>query len=127
MTEGYYIVMSNPTPGQDEEYDRWYGEEHMPQTVEQIDGMTGGQRFRRVDVDGLSSPFPRHMVAYSFDPVDAQLVNESLLRQRQEREAALAQGRQPKLYISDAMDMTSLQSGLFVPVGARVTGPRIRD
>lgn len=46
MATCFQFALSNPVPGQEEEFNRWYGTDHMTHTV-LIPGILGGQRFRR--------------------------------------------------------------------------------
>jgi hypothetical protein len=48
MATCYQFALSNPVPGQEEEFNRWYGTEHLHHGV-LTPGILAGQRFRRVD------------------------------------------------------------------------------
>lgn len=47
MATCFQFALSNPVPGQDEEFNRWYGTDHLIHGV-LTPGILGGQRFRRV-------------------------------------------------------------------------------
>ena len=47
MATCFQFALSNPVPGQEEEFNRWYGTDHLSHTV-LIPGILGGQRFQRV-------------------------------------------------------------------------------
>jgi len=48
MATCFQFALSNPVPGREDEFNRWYGTDHMTHTV-LIPGILAGQRFRRVD------------------------------------------------------------------------------
>src|SRR5262245_65090258 len=48
MPTCFQFALSNPVSGREEEFNRWYGTDHMIPTV-QVPGVLAGQRFRRVE------------------------------------------------------------------------------
>ena len=48
MATCYQFALSNPVPGQEEEFNRWYGTEHLTHGV-LTPGILAGQRFQRVE------------------------------------------------------------------------------
>ena len=48
MATCFQFALSNPVPGQEEEFNRWYGTDHLSHTV-LIPGILAGQRFRRIE------------------------------------------------------------------------------
>jgi hypothetical protein len=48
MATCYQFALSNPVAGQEEEFNRWYGAEHLSHGVLTL-GILAGQRFRRAD------------------------------------------------------------------------------
>jgi hypothetical protein len=48
MATCFQFALSNPVPRQEEEFDRWYGTDHLLHTV-LIPGILAGQRFRRAE------------------------------------------------------------------------------
>jgi hypothetical protein len=48
MATCFQFALSNPVPGQEEEFNRWYGTDHLFHTV-LIPGILAGQRFRRIE------------------------------------------------------------------------------
>ncbi len=47
------VVLTNPNPGGDEAFNRWYDEIHVPDVLNTIGGYVGARRFRRIE--GLPS------------------------------------------------------------------------
>jgi len=48
MATCFQFALSNPVPGREEEFNRWYGTDHLTHTV-LIPGILAGQRFQRVE------------------------------------------------------------------------------
>ena len=48
MATCFQFALSNPVSGQEEEFNRWYGTDHLIHSV-LIPGILAGQRFRRVE------------------------------------------------------------------------------
>ncbi len=49
------VVLTDPVPGQEDEYNRWYTETHIPELL-QTPGLVSAQRFRLADAGGGDSP-----------------------------------------------------------------------
>jgi hypothetical protein len=62
------IVFSNPTPGQDDEYNDWYNNIHLAEVVE-IPGFVAAQRFELSgdQLDGFPTSEHRYLSIYEFD------------------------------------------------------------
>jgi hypothetical protein len=127
MAEGMFLVMSDPYPGQDAEFDRWYIEEHMVQTMAAMPGLTYAQRFRRDDWIGIPARFPGYLTVYGVSDGGAEGVKVAVAHQRQELAAAMAANRLPaRLAISPTMNLESVSSGIFLPTSPRVMSPLAR-
>jgi hypothetical protein len=57
------LVMADITPALDEEFNRWYDEEHVPERLS-IPGFLGGRRFKAVEGE------PRYLALYDLKSVD---------------------------------------------------------
>jgi len=107
----YFMVMSNPTPGKDDDYNRWYDRIHAPVVIER-GNFIWAQRFELSPKHfGYGTPQlteRQYMVIFAIetDDLDASLA---------EVNKRLALPRNAK---SDAMDYRSLQS-----VSWRALGP----
>ncbi|MGE0387481.1 MAG: hypothetical protein AB7Q97_22355 [Gammaproteobacteria bacterium] len=51
MANYVLVVMTNPTPGNDAEYNRWYDEVHLPDVCN-VPGFNSARRFRLADGEG---------------------------------------------------------------------------
>jgi hypothetical protein len=127
MAEGIFLVMSDPYPGQDAEFDRWYVDEHMVETLAEMPGLTYAQRFRRDDWIGIPARFPGYLTVYGVGDGAAEHLKVAVARQREEVAAARAANRPPtRLAISPRMNLESLSSGIFLPTSPRVISPHAR-
>ena len=95
MATCFQFALSNPVPGQEVEFDRWYGTDHLIHTV-LIPGIVAGQRFRRVD-----GPWPSgrhdHLTLWEIDDPAFALA-----------ELAKARGT-AAMPISPSVDMSTVQ------------------
>jgi hypothetical protein len=84
------VVYSNAAEGQDEEYNRWYTETHLPEVVE-TDGFVAAQRFR------LSPLEPPQEEPYGYLAIYEVEGDVEAAR------AALDRGRSARVPVPDAM------------------------
>jgi hypothetical protein len=89
------FALSNPTPGNDAEFNRWYGTEHLQHGV-LTPGISAGQRFRRIE-----GPWPsgKHDYLMIWELDDPAFTLAELARARHVK----------KMTISSAIDMTTVQ------------------
>ncbi len=105
------LVFSNPAVGREDEFNRWYDQQHIPDILN-VPGFVAAQRFR------LSNPQPRpeqqkyaYAVVYDIETDDLDGTLSAL--------ASAAKG----MTMTDAMQRPALQS-VFSAVGPRVEIPR---
>jgi hypothetical protein len=95
MATCFQFALSNPVPGREQEFDRWYGTDHLTHTV-RIPGILAGQRFHRVD-----GPWPSgkhdHLTIWEIDDPAFALA-----------ELAKARGT-AAMPISPSVDMSTVQ------------------
>jgi hypothetical protein len=95
MATCYQFALSNPMPGQEDEFNRWYGTDHLTHGV-LTPGILGAQRFRRVD-----GPWPsgKHDYLTIWEMDDPTFALEQLAKAR-EGDA---------MPISPSVDMSTVQ------------------
>jgi len=71
MPQFAYVVLSNPVPGREDEYNDWYTNQHLGD-VTAVPGFVGAQRFRLVDADAEGAPQQRYMAIYSMETDDPE-------------------------------------------------------
>lgn len=90
------FALTNAAPGMDEEFNRWYSDEHLPRVLAAVPGLSAGQRFRRVD-----GPWPSgkhdYLLIWEMDHPGETLEQLAVVRNS---------GALPK---SPAIDMTTVQ------------------
>jgi hypothetical protein len=60
------VVLSNPVEGQEDDYNKWYDEQHLKDVLA-VDGVVSAQRFKVADL----TPVPhRYMAVYGIDADD---------------------------------------------------------
>lgn len=96
MPTSLQFALSNATVGMEDEFNRWYGDEHLSHGVH-VPGILAGQRFRRVE----SGPWPagKHDYLMIWEMDDPKFALEQL---------ALARGGE-HMPISPAIDMATVQ------------------
>jgi hypothetical protein len=107
MAKYTYVVMSNPTPGKEEEYNRWYTDQHLPDVLA-VPGFVAAQRFR---VDDPNSKLPhRYLALYEIETEDLSKAMADL------------NGRAgtPAMPLSDALDVNTVSATIFAPITGRV-------
>lgn len=107
MAKYSFVVLSNPTPGNEAEYNRWYNEQHLPDVLA-VPGFVAAQRFRRDDPD--SQLKYSYMAIYEIESDDVAKTMADL------------NGRAgtPAMQLSDAIDLAGVSTTLFSPVTGRV-------
>lgn len=100
-----FVVMTNAVDGQDEEFNRWYSETHLPDLLK-IPGVVAAQRFQLSQVQRSNAPMPyRYMAIYDIVTDDLKAVADEIGR-RSGTEAMI---------LSDAMDVEKISS-IFEPL-----------
>ncbi|MBS45645.1 MAG: hypothetical protein CMH83_21225 [Nocardioides sp.] len=120
------VVLSNAEPGRDEEFNRWYDEQHVPDTVQKLDSIVSGRRYRRLDLQGAPSHPFRYLAVYEIPDDELDSARQQFVDQRAERVEALAAGREPLIPVSDAISPDVLV-GFFAPTGTPVVGGSARE
>jgi hypothetical protein len=107
-SRGRIVVLSNPAPGKEKEYDRWYQDVHLADVVA-VPGVSAAQRFALAgDVDGAPHRF---LALYDIDGDPADVWAE--IRRRAGTDA---------MRLSDAVDRSSTSTTLWRAHGEPVSG-----
>lgn len=109
----YLLVLSNPTPGAETEYNRWYDEQHVPDVLK-VAGMVSAQRYRLSDVQLGPTPAQRYLVIYTIETADLDAAYREVIER-------LADGRTA---MSRSFDGGSAQMYTFTPLGPRIFADR---
>ena len=71
------VVLSEPTPGQEDEYNRWYNDVHLGEVV-RVPGFVSAQRFSLHTPMGGEFPH-KYLSIYEIDCDDPQQVLDALV------------------------------------------------
>ena len=111
MTRYNLVVLSNPVAGQEDEYNRWYSEQHL-QDVLAIPGVIAAQRFRIADESAGAAH--RYLALYELETDQlAQVLGELGKR-----------AGTPAMPISAALDVTGVSMTPFVAITRRLEAAR---
>jgi hypothetical protein len=98
------VVLTNALPGQDEAFNAWYDERHVPDLLQKVDGVVAAQRFRRVDGVLFNKKCPwGYLALYDIPQGEAKRALDAILWSRAERAEAEAAGRDPQVPITPAV------------------------
>ena len=118
------VVLSNVHPGQEDEFNRWYSDVHILDTINKLDGFTSAQRYERAELpDAPPSPY-RYLAVYEVEPDQLDTAYAQFRWQRQERVEAIASGRDPVVRVSDTLDPEVFVVGFFSPITPRIPSER---
>lgn len=112
MARYLWLVFSNPTDGEDTEYNRWYSEEHMLDVLG-IDVVSAAQRFEFAVSSGGPDPRQRYLAIYE---IEATSPDEAMTAINTARAAGNMRG-------TTTLDPDILQ-WYFRPIGPRVIDER---
>lgn len=97
------LVFSNPTPGREDDYNRWYDEDHLPESLT-VPGYVGARRYRLSEdqLPGMPTPPQRYLTIYELDRPPAEPL------------AALATKLESQAIAPpESIDVTSIRSWAF--------------
>jgi hypothetical protein len=116
MTERMFFVFSNPTEGNDAEYNQWYDNTHLGEVVA-VPNVTAAQRYTLDEIElpeaeGGPAPAPAHryLAIYEVDG-DPEVVMKDFM-------GRMAGG---DMTVSPTLDMASVSMGFWSPRGPRIT------
>jgi hypothetical protein len=71
MARFLQMVLTSPRPGQEDEFNHWYSEEHLSDVLG-VDGIVAAQRFEFVASNGSADPQQRYLALYEVEADDHQ-------------------------------------------------------
>jgi len=115
------VVLTNPAEGQEDEFNRFYDERHVPDVLA-LGPFVSAQRFRLAPASLGSPEKYRYLAIYEIAEGRLEEARDVLVRLRAERDEAEAAGREPLLPVSPAIDDDRL-TWLFEAVTERLEAP----
>jgi hypothetical protein len=108
MASYAYTVFSDAVPGREQEFNRWYDEQHLADVLK-VPGFVAAQRFRLAQDDAAAPA--RYLAIYEIETDDPQ---------RTLAELHVRAGT-PAMPISPALDIAVVKPLLYGAIGARRT------
>lgn len=106
MASQYFVVLTNPVEGKEDEYNDWYDNIHLPDVLK-VPGVRSAQRFRLGDVQRSPAPHPwLYLAIYEVEDDMVQTVVDEIAKR----------AGTPVMPLSDALDGDRL-SWFFRPLG----------
>ena len=109
MAKYTFVVLTNPTPGNDTEYNRWYNEQHIPDVLN-VPGFVAAQRFKLADSETGDKHPHRYLALYEIETNDLA----ATLKELQSRAGTA------DMVMSDAIDLKGVGAHMFTPVAEKV-------
>jgi hypothetical protein len=114
MAKQILVVVTNPVPGKEGEYNRWYNEQHLNDVLRVVPGMVAAQRFE-LAYDAAKSLPGRYLAIYEMETDDAD-PKAPLIALGKATEA----GQAP---VSPALDGVNIVASVFKPITDRRLAP----
>jgi hypothetical protein len=83
MARFLWLVMTNPAEGREQEFNRWYDEEHVPDVLG-VDTVVAVQRFEFVTSGGTADPGHRYLAVYEVEADSAEEARAAMDKARAE-------------------------------------------
>ena len=116
MPKYTFVVLTNPVAGKEDEYNRWYNGQHIPDVLN-IPGLVCAQRFKVADTQmGGATSKHKYLALYEIETIDLAGVLKELAARRGTADMVL----------SDAIDMNTVNAFVFEPVAEKVQAKDVK-
>jgi hypothetical protein len=109
MAKYTFVVLTNPTSGNETEYNRWYNEQHIPDVLN-VPGFVAAQRFRLADSETGDKHPHKYLALYEIETNDLAGTLKDLR----------ARGGTADMVMSDAIDLKNAATHMFTPAAEKV-------
>lgn len=116
MPNHLLILMSNPAPGREAEYNAWY-DEHLVDTVRNHPGIVAGRRLVQADLEGRPVHPYKYVAVYEVAEDALDEAYEYFIGRRRDRARAAVEGREAAAPVPDFMDLENATVAFFMQVG----------
>lgn len=124
MAKHLMVVLSNSKPDQEEEFNHWYSDLHMLETINKLEGFASAQRFELATLPGAPDVPYRYLAVYEIEGDNLDTAYQQFRWQRRERVEAVADGRDPVVSVSESLDPEFFLVGFFSAITGRVPSER---
>jgi hypothetical protein len=109
MAKYAFAVFTEPVAGQEEEFNRWYDQQHLGDVLK-VDGLLAAQRFRLEPEPGAAPGAPtRYLAIYEMETDDPAATMAALT----------SRANTPAMPISEAMNGAAVKTYLGKAIGER--------
>jgi hypothetical protein len=111
MAKYTFVVLTNPTPGKEAEYNEWYNGTHIPDVLN-AKGFVAAQRFRLADnqMDPKATQPYKYLAIYEIETDDLA----ASLKDLQSRAGTA------DMVMTDAIDLKNVGAYIFTPAAEKV-------
>ena len=109
MAQYQLIALTNPVAGREEEFNRWYQEQHIPDLLA-VPGFVSGQRYELTDATGNGNPGWTSLAVYELECDDP----DALMAEVRSRLGT------PAMQRSDALEPNTFTGLIARPIAARL-------
>ena len=106
-----FVVLTNPVDGQDDEYNRWYNDQHVDDVLA-VPGFVGVQRFKLSVPSGAPAPDWKYLALYE---IEKDRVSETF-------EGLSARAGTDRMQVSPALSRGDTGVGIYAPVAEKAKG-----
>lgn len=110
MPRYIFLVLTNAKDGQEDEYNDWYNNRHLPDVLA-CDGFVAAQRFRLTETDPQQEFTHQYLAIYEVETDDLAKANQALTE-------AASNGA---MFVSPALNMDDALAKYFTPITERLT------
>lgn len=107
VQKGILIIMAKVAPGKEEEFNRWYNEEHLPRAIERLSGAISCRRYKIVEGEE-EYQFLAIYEFESYQALDSALKSNAMKQLIEEYDEAFGKGGRKRL---KAIQIKSLIAG----------------
>jgi hypothetical protein len=111
-----FPVFTNPTPGQEAEFNRWYDEDHLADVIE-VPGFVAATRFRLAADQFPGNPAPpthRYLALYEIETDDLAATMRALMEHI------------PGMVPTEAADLAHMNAPVLEQIGGRLLAEDVR-
>jgi hypothetical protein len=112
MNDYTYVVLTNPLPGREAEYNDWYTNRHLADVMT-VPGFVSARRFELFDAKAEGAPRQRYLALYNMRTDDPEKVLATLVE-------LVESGN---MHITEAMNMEETATHLYRAISPEILAP----
>jgi hypothetical protein len=112
MSRYFFVVLTNPVEGREDEYNDWYDNTHLDDVLA-LEGFVSAQRFRFVPKEPTQTVPHRYLAIYEIETDDLEATHQKLVDT----------ARTEAMPFSDALEQTDLTGWYYEPITDKIIAP----